>query len=411
MMNNNEKTFNVLRVINNCIMMFYVVFVIKLFYTPISVGLMLSCLWVVPFCIALDIIHEKAVRFAGFTMMQVALVICMLAVLGALGFFLPDMIVVALGIFLSYYAMINGIRIINPSIFIMIFYGLIFLLGLFASNMTIQKCAIAGQAISTFLCLIYYNAREVSRSLVQFQNKDAVPFDTIRRINILMLTPCTLIMGLSVLGIIIYDKNMGIIDWIKAQIIAFLRFIFSLLPRSEESGYEPELSQGGAAMPEGMLDQGEDNPVMTAIWNALMYTAGVAVAIFLLWLIYKGVMEFIRVFNINSRSKRGEKREFIRPKELKRKSGAYNASKKSFTEKIFERFTPSMRMRRLYIKYINSQPMSSDIRKSQTPEELELTAMGHAGDSRIRTLYERARYDTTAAATTTDYNEMKELMK
>ena len=164
-------------------------------------------------------------------------------------------------------------------------------------------------------------------------------------------------------------------------------------------------------MPEGMLDQGEDNPVMTAIWNALMYTAGVAVAIFLLWLIYKGVMEFIRVFNINSRSKRGEKREFIRPKELKRKSGAYNASKKSFTEKIFERFTPSMRMRRLYIKYINSQPMSSDIRKSQTPEELELTAMGHAGDSRIRTLYERARYDTTAAATTTDYNEMKELMK
>ncbi|MCR5099879.1 MAG: hypothetical protein K6B41_00835 [Butyrivibrio sp.] len=405
-----SRIYGFLTTINDIIMVYIVLLGIKMLYMPVNAGLFVSCLWEIPFIMMIAFFHSRCLDFLAFTISHAALLLCVGLICILLnGTLLPDMIVAFICVVISYYSrMVNGSGrddylsgtnnklIIEPGMSMFVYYFLIFGMGAFLSNTNIQKMAFVGEVISVVLIIIYKNAVQVGKSLVGYHNRDAVPYNAVRRIDLLLMAPSVLVSMAIMIMAANYEGLFVIGQKIKEFIFMILRFIFSLFPRTEIEEFSEESSAPAAQMDYGNLPQEADNPVIKAIWNILFVIASIAVTILIIWLLFKAVTEFIRFFNEQGRNRRGEKREYLNPKEVHRKSVSSN--KKGLVKRIYESYTPAQRMRRIYKKYIESGSGASDIRESHTPYELEMAALGHGAEEELHALYEKARYNASSVS-------------
>lgn len=266
------------------------------------------------------------------------------------------------------------------------------------------------------LMVIFYNTRQTALALSAYKRQAKVPYEAITRTNRFMmyfyLAVTTVVMFLCSM----LDYGKEVMAAVKTAIVAFLRWFFSHFTFTEEEIPElpePEFVQGGQQF---IPIPQEENALIKALWDILFGAVTIAVFAAIVYTLYKVIRSFIREFNSRRsgiRDKLGrDKVEFLNP--LSKEGAGDNGDFGSNRMNLRTRLSARGNVRRLFKNYIVKGSGFGNIRTSETPKELEESAVG-AVNSKEKgqdpvALYEKARYSSLPISSD-DVKLMKRLVR
>nr|WP_297707068.1 hypothetical protein [uncultured Butyrivibrio sp.] len=418
------KKIEIIRILNNILIVYAVssVFFIAL-KMPMETALFAGNLSLVAFVVATEVISAFCSNFILFVAMHViagAGSLTLAKVLSSgdieasfIGGIQVDSVYMALRIFVmivvmvvSIYSRLDEKPRYTPEIAEGFLFVGLFVLCLISKKPEAIVIVLISEMIWAVLCIIFYNTRQAITFLLPFKERDYVPYQAIGRTNGLMLRICIFIATIFMLACAFLDYGKEIVAFLKRILIAVLSFIFSFFNFDYENEYvAPEEVQSGGFG--SMLPEiEEDNSILHAIWEALYWIIAVAVGILIIVLAIKAVKEFYKLFNsskkgIKERLSR-DKIEFLNPLSFgENVAGRKDKSKMT----VWERLSPSGRVRLLFVKYVESGMHLKEPVKSDSPRQMEERAFSEK-NAVAYTLYEKARY-SSQVVTSEDVKKMK----
>ncbi len=282
-----------------------------------------------------------------------------------------------------------------PEVAEVILFIVLFLFCKLTRSRSGETVVLIGELIWGILTVIYYNARQVKNALVTYHDGDFVPYEQIRKNNGTMLRISLVLAGLAMLLCTVFDYGKELLSAIKAGIIRFLRWFFSLFtfePVPEIDTPQTEVQSGGFGqlIPENYVD----DSIWHKIWNALFWVVAVLVTALIIYLVIKLIRQFYKLFNssrigIRDRLNR-DKKEFLSPLKGDNETAFGRDSQEKLTFR--ERLSKRGRIRLLFVKYVEKGRNFADIKSSYTPSEIEKISLDK--DATAYELYEKARYST-----------------
>lgn len=321
------------------------------------------------------------------------------------------LIFVIVTVVLSIYTRLDG----KPRFYPVIVEGFLFAAMYFLCLITRQPGAviyvIVAEVFWAILCIIYYNAKQTMGTLVIFKKMDFVPYESINRNNNFLLSASILVSVVFIFLCIVLDYGKEIATAFKRVFLGFLSWFFGLFDFEVPVEYEDPVSEPmSGGMGNLMPELEEDTSIWHTLWQILFWVVAAVVTVFLVILLVKAIQEFYRLFNasrhgIKERLSR-DKVEFLSP--LQTYQGAASQKKNRLT--LRERLTASGRVRRMFIKYIESRSSyrNETVLPSDTPLEME-RRVREDGELAYE-LYEKARYSSDQV-TAEDVSRMKKLIK
>lgn len=322
------------------------------------------------------------------------------------------LIFVIVTVVLSIYTRLDG----KPRFYPVIVEGFLYAAMYFLCLITRQPGAviyvIVAEVFWAILCIIYYNSKQTMGTLVIFKKMDFVPYEAINRNNNFMLGTSIAISMVFVILCIVLDYGKEIARALRHGFIAVLTWIFSFFDFETPVEYEDPVSEpiSGGGMGQFMPELEEDTSIWHTLWQILFWVVAAVVTVFLVILLVKAIQEFYHLFNasrhgIKERLSR-DKVEFLSPLQISQ--GAAVQKKNRLT--LRERLTASGRVRRMFIKYIESRSSyrNETVLPSDTPLEME-RRVREDGELAYK-LYEKARYSSDQV-TAEDVSRMKKLIR
>ena len=419
---------DILKISNNICMAYMLVWVIQTYYLPATGNLMLANSAIIVFVILNDTLFVRSGKLGLYTLGR-ALSLCVLVLISQLfDGSEPRIAVGILCILLSYYGYMHGSELILPKIQVISYYVALYVIGFFTGNRQIYPVALVLVIITAVLSVLLYNELNIQRHFMILKGQNMVPYEEIKRTNRFMLVIATVITGVMSAMAILSDYGDKIYAALKRGLIAFLTWLFSFLPKgADEAIYEDTQQQGGVDYSDilNSIPQ-KENKFLEAFWNAMTVVLYCLSALVVVVLLYKIAVAFYNRFNEYSKKEARDKIESLKPKETKSRVKAQD--KENAVKIPFFATSADMKIRRMYYKFIKTQPYAKDIDSCYTPEEIEMVATGqnksvtYSSDSakemykendmlwQIHLLYEKARYNPKACQNG-DVLQMKNLIK
>lgn len=250
---------------------------------------------------------------------------------------------------------------------------------------------LVGEAVWGILAVLYYNARQILDAMVPFKDGSSVPIEMVKKNNGRMVRLSVMTVAVSMFICTLFDYGKEIAAAVKYLVISFLRWLFGFLNFKEPEEYVQLQEKQEFGNLQSLLPQDyEDDSIWHSIWEFLYWVLAAVVLIAATVLLIRGIGRLYKTLK-NSRNvlkdKLGrDKVEYLSPfdKKESEKSGKRNGS---FLQM---RLSNEGRVRLLFKKYIKNGSGYTDVKKSQTPSELEKASNGRV--SVAFSIYEKARY-------------------
>lgn len=372
-----ETPLFIIRIINNALLAYVAAAAIRILFLPETPVFEAHDLLVSAYVICVTVLDR--IR-PGFFLSLLSLTVMLLCVYTVAGRYqgIPGVIRIILciiSVVISIAARIADQPLFTPELPEFLVFLPLYFVSFAINRDSFRPLAFAGEAVFAVLCVLNAGISNMYRSLIGFHQRAAVPYGAIKRAGAGLLAICT---GITLLITLISGSvTFGPALWslVKRAVLGLLRAIFSLFP-DEEAAEEvvlPDPEPVAQSQPFAIPDEAPTDPRLTALWNAIFYIMSFLAFTIIIYLLFRWVRDMIRRFRAGGRN-RNRIRDYTLPGERREKLVPLSDDRTDRGPGLS--LSPSARIRRLYIRTIRDLPGASDIRPSQTPRELEITARG-----------------------------------
>lgn len=369
------------------------------------VALLFSCVEMLLFGIALEVIQRCLKGFGLYT----------LAHLSALFFifmgapFYP-FVHLALGVIASvimYADRAMRRRDFYPTPFWLAYPVLIYIAGYMEKGESLRGLGVFAEVVLIGLFFVYRNQLSMERTFNTAKDYVRVPYRKIKMVNacvfgLFAVTAIVLALALSQIfngEALVRTVFRGILGLYGLLTLGLFWLVSHLFP--DFGGSMTAMDSADIAM--ALAAYQEEHPYLMMMWRAVELAISIVGIALFVWILRNVWKEFYREFRTADLETDDVRLKIVNEEDRKQERVAAKRVRRPGI------FSPAARMRRMYVRYIRSHPGVDRIRPSHTPKELEAAVEAH-GDVRIRELYERARY-APGLVTDEDVREMKRGIK
>ncbi|MCR5295100.1 MAG: hypothetical protein K6E30_08040 [Lachnospiraceae bacterium] len=295
-------------------------------------------------------------------------------------------------IWASFSSRADGRRRFYPSLGLLLYPIALHFLGKGLQNGRIRFLALLAEAGLSFLYILYKNAESLEHTFLAARKYVRVPYRKMSGRNSFMLI-CFMLPALALSAILaaLLDGEALLSEAASALFQLYMGAVYliyrllCLLPFG--SGGEAAAPSEGGDMTAALGELQAENPLLERLWlwaERLFLLFSILILLIVIRSFVKSLVSDIKAGQAEGR----DIRKKLARKEKARKKGTTSESRLSFFDQSEE-----ARVRRLYIRYLKSQPGGRNIRPSEAPEEQLKTAACVKGDpEEVRAVYEEARY-------------------
>lgn len=368
---------------------------------PVTLALLVGNLAMPIYVLLLELVQSRVQNFWIYLGAQAAGMAIMYIVLPDRNGGIPRLLVCAALLIGALYARIHETHLGYPAAGWLVVGVLMVMIGEQMGLHDLRMMGYVTEIISAVLFVLYYNVCSLEQALGHTRGAGGVPYDKVQQTNIVIMLLWILLsfgvilaMTLSGVGDVLFDAVGRGSVWLMRQLVRFLGWLVSLLPRSD--AYE----QTASAVDQ--FQQGTMNGsnsilviILTAIWETIMVLyrlAGVAAIVYGIAYLCKWVYRSFREATLDERVQRNwqlsHERDHVTGNMIKTRLSAMDP-------------TPAARIRRTYIRFLKRGEGYRQLRASMTPEEQMTASVNPEGIlsmeqeaalREIRLLYEKARY-------------------
>lgn len=368
---------------------------------PVTITLLVENLVMAGYVLVLEIVQSRVRNFWLYLAAHAVAMAAMWFVLPESSGRIPRLLVCVVFLISAVYARIHETHMGYPAIGWLAVGMLMVMTGARLGLHDLMMSGYVTEIALAVLFALYYNAMSLEQALEHTRGAGGVPYDKVRMTNVIVMllwlvasSVVIVLLILSGVGEVVLDALAQVGVWMGQQLVRFLGWIVSILPRSDSyeqtvaAAEQIELGTPDAATSLIII-------ILTAIWETILAFYRLVSVVLIIWLLIKGMQYFYKVFQ----------QAELEQHRLR--------SSERFTERVFSSRnnrsarlsafdpTPAARIRRMYLRFLRKGSGFSAVRQSMTPAELLTTSVNSdetstvfSSDSyhQILYLYEKARY-------------------